>query len=143
MNIHRFYLPPEDCQGTEWTLPSEESHHAVSVLRLKVGETVVVLNGAGAEWRCEVASVERGTVRIRPKFKNDHAPFPYLITLIQAVTKGKTMDLIVQKAAELKLVPAWCVVANPRGQLARHAPGPDEQQPPFFFVHRIASIRRR
>ena len=101
MNIHRFYLPPEDCQGTEWTLPSEESHHAVSVLRLKAGETVVVLNGAGAEWRCEVASVERGTVRIRPKFKNDHAPFPYLITLIQAVTKGKTMDLIVQKAAEL------------------------------------------
>lgn len=101
MNIHRFYLPPSSCTGNEWTLPEDESHHAISVLRIKASETVVVLNGQGSEWRCEVAAVEKGAVRIRPKFKNDHPPFAYRMTLIQAVTKGKTMDLIVQKAAEL------------------------------------------
>ena len=106
--MHRFYLPPAECQGSPLVLSDCEAHRAVHVLRVRERERVVVLNGAGDEFLCEVQKAHRREVALRVVQKNSHLPRPCQITLIQAVTKGKTMDLIVQKATELgahRLVP--------------------------------------
>jgi 16S rRNA (uracil1498-N3)-methyltransferase len=99
--MHRFYLPPEQSRGNELILPEEEARHALQVLRLKVGERVIVLNGAGEELLCELTAAERKQARLAVRQRNKIPPLPHAITLVQAVTKGKTMDLIVQKATEL------------------------------------------
>ncbi len=99
--MHRFYVPPSECQRNPVVLNDREAHHALNVLRIQLGERVVVLNGAGDEFLCEVLQAGRRQVSLRVLQKNSHPPLPYEITLIQAVIKGKTMDLIVQKAAEL------------------------------------------
>jgi 16S rRNA U1498 N3-methylase RsmE len=44
--MHRFYLPPPQCQGPALTLAGAEAHHAVDVLRVAVGGAVIVLDGA-------------------------------------------------------------------------------------------------
>ena len=49
--MHRFYLPPEECQGLLLTLSGREAHHALHVLRLRHGEPVAVLDGAGHEYQ--------------------------------------------------------------------------------------------
>jgi 16S rRNA (uracil1498-N3)-methyltransferase len=99
--MHRFYLPPSACQDSTLTLSERDAHHAVEVLRLRRGERVVVLDGAGREFLCEVRAVERRAVTLAVTQQNPIPPLPYQVTLLQAVPKGKTMDLIVEKATEL------------------------------------------
>lgn len=99
--MHRFYLPPEQCNGSELVLTERESHHAINVLRLREGERAVVLDGAGREFNCQVASLGKRAVTLKVIQKNPIPALPYQLTLIQAIPKGKTMDTIVQKATEL------------------------------------------
>jgi 16S rRNA (uracil1498-N3)-methyltransferase len=99
--MHRFYLPPAECQRNPLILTGREAHHARNVLRVGERERVVVLNGAGDEFLCEVQKADRREVVLRVLQKNLHPPLPWQITLIQALTKGRTMDLILQKATEL------------------------------------------
>jgi 16S rRNA (uracil1498-N3)-methyltransferase len=99
--MHRFYLPPEQCQDTELVLTGREAHHALDVLRAQRGERVVVLDGAGHEFLCEIRERSRGEVRLVATQKNFIPPLPYRMTLLQAVPKGKTFELILQKATEL------------------------------------------
>ena len=95
--MHRFFISPELIKEFELTLGESESHHAVSVLRICEGERVVVLDGAGTEYMCDVAAAHKSKVQLKIKQQNKSTPLPYQITLIQAMTKGKSMDFIIQK----------------------------------------------
>ena len=99
--MHRFYLPPEKLSGSEVSLRGGEAHHASNVLRIRVGERVVVLDGQGTELMCTVNSIEKNDVRLSVEHRNTVLPLPYRVTLLQAMTKGKSMDFIIQKATEL------------------------------------------
>ena len=99
--MHRFYLPPAQSQGDQLTLADGEAHHALHVVRVRRGERVVVLDGVGHELLCEVRDTDRHTVTLTVTQRNSIPPLPYRLLLAQAVTKGKTMDVIVQKATEL------------------------------------------
>lgn len=99
--MHRFYLPPERCQGPALVLDERESHHAADVLRIRKGERVTVLNGAGHEFLCQIQDVHRKAVALQVEQDKAVAPPVCRITLVQAVPKGKLMDLIIQKATEL------------------------------------------
>tara|TARA_Y100000588_G_scaffold188492_1_gene202510 strand:- start:145 stop:909 length:765 start_codon:yes stop_codon:yes gene_type:complete len=99
--MHRFYLPPEEFSGDEISLPRGEVHHAFNVLRIREGERVVVLDGQGTELMCVVTAAEKNDVRLDVQQRNKVQPLPYRVTLLQAMTKGKSMDFIIQKATEL------------------------------------------
>ena len=99
--MHRFYLPPSQAQGSSLTITGREAHHAIHVLRVKRGEHVVVLDGAGGEVTCDVCEVDRHKLGLAVLQKTSVPPLPFRIVLAQALTKGKSMDLIVQKATEL------------------------------------------
>jgi len=99
--MHRFYVAPSECRRDPLVLNEREAHHALSVVRIREGERVVVLNGAGDEFLCEVQRADRREVALKVLQKNAIPALPCEVTLAQAVTKGKTMEWIVQKAAEL------------------------------------------
>ncbi len=99
--MYRFYYPSAQAHGDELCLPREEAHHAVNVLRVRSGEKVTVLDGAGGVLDCEVLSAARRDVRLRVTGRRITAREPFQLTLVQALLKGKAMDLIVQKATEL------------------------------------------
>lgn len=106
--MHRFYLPANQAKDATLQLTGGEAHHAIHVLRLRDRERVMVLDGAGLEFLCEVAAIRKDTVTLKVVQKQVIPSLPYQLTLAQAVTKAKTMDLIVQKATELgvhRLVP--------------------------------------
>jgi 16S rRNA (uracil1498-N3)-methyltransferase len=99
--MHRFYLPPPQCQGPVLTLTGAEAHHALDVLRVKTGEPVVILDGAGREYSCAVRSLERKTVTLAVE-QTHSSPAPACrVTLVQAIPKGKLLETIIQKATEL------------------------------------------
>jgi 16S rRNA (uracil1498-N3)-methyltransferase len=99
--MHRFYLPPERCTDTMLRLERHEAHHALDVLRIKRGELVVVLDGAGHEFICEMTSCPEKILLMRVTKKESVPAPPCHITLLQAVPKGKIIESIVQKAVEL------------------------------------------
>jgi 16S rRNA (uracil1498-N3)-methyltransferase len=99
--MHRFFLSPEQCRGAELVLRDAEAHHAAHVIRVRVGERVIVLDGVGGEYLCEVKRLSNAQAHLVVAQRNRIPPLPYRLTLIQAMTKGKAMDTIVQKATEL------------------------------------------
>jgi 16S rRNA (uracil1498-N3)-methyltransferase len=99
--MHRFYLPPEQCQGPTLFLTGREAHHARHVLRIHPGECVTVLDGAGQEFVCEVQEFDHDKIRLAVSDRRFHPAPSAQITLMQAVPKGKIMEAIIQKATEL------------------------------------------
>jgi 16S rRNA (uracil1498-N3)-methyltransferase len=99
--MHRFYLPPEQCRGGTFFLSGSEAHHALHVLRLRRGEKVSVLDGAGRDCLCRVENFDRDKVQLALEATRVVEPPPARITLLQALPKGKIIESIIQKATEL------------------------------------------
>jgi 16S rRNA (uracil1498-N3)-methyltransferase len=96
-----FYLPPEQCTGDVLRLEGREAHHALHVLRVKRGEPVVVLDGVGHAFLCDIADASREAMTLHVKRKSFLPPPSSRITLLQAVPKGKIIESIIQKTVEL------------------------------------------
>ena len=119
--MHRFYLPPAQCLGQTLWLAGKEAHHARDVLRVRHGERVTVLDGAGREFLCDVQDCNRDKVSLSVADRRVHPPPPCRITLLQAIPRGKLLESIIQKATELgafRIVPLLSerVVAHLEGK---------------------------
>lgn len=99
--MHRFYLPAAECKSGPLTLAGPEAHHAVRVLRVRAGDKVVILDGAGREFLCRVDNFDRDKVHLAVVETKTVPPPPCRITLLQALPKGKIIDSIIQKSTEL------------------------------------------
>jgi 16S rRNA (uracil1498-N3)-methyltransferase len=99
--MHRFYVPPELCREEVFSLPPDEAHHAARVLRVRPGEPVTVLDGAGQRLIAAVEEVTNRSVRVRIATRETLPPPPCPVTLVQAIPKGKIIESILQKATEL------------------------------------------
>jgi 16S rRNA (uracil1498-N3)-methyltransferase len=99
--MHRFYLPPENCRTSSLRLDGREAHHALHVLRLKRGERVTVLDGAGNEFQCDVETAAKDFLTLAVKDKNSHSAPPCPVSLFVAIPKGKIIEDIIEKAVEL------------------------------------------
>jgi 16S rRNA (uracil1498-N3)-methyltransferase len=99
--MHRFYLPPGQCQGPTLFLAGSEAHHARHVLRIRRGERVTVLDGAGREFLCEAQDYDRDKVSLAIVETHAQPPPACRVTLLQAIPKGKIIEAIIQKATEL------------------------------------------
>jgi 16S rRNA (uracil1498-N3)-methyltransferase len=99
--MHHFFLAPEQCQEASLCLTGEEAHHARHVVRVRPGERVAVVDGAGHEFLCEVQGYDRDQARLTVVEKRSQPALHSSVTLLQAVPKGKLMEAIIQKATEL------------------------------------------
>lgn len=95
--MRRFYLP--DADATE--LPPEEAHHCAVVLRAEPGDRVVLFDGKGTEIMATLTDVSAKRVAFRVDSRITTPRCAGDLTLIQALPKNKSMDLIIQKATEL------------------------------------------
>jgi 16S rRNA (uracil1498-N3)-methyltransferase len=99
--MHRFYLEPERAVGQSLRLEGREAHHALHVLRLKPGDRVTVLDGAGTCLLCKVDTTSKDAVALMVLEKKSTPALPCPITLLVAVPKGKIIEDIIQKSVEL------------------------------------------
>ena len=99
--MHRFYISPEDWNTGALGLAGAEAHHARDVLRMRVGEKLVIFNGRGREITAEIVDLGNDEIGLRKLHEAETPPLQCRIVLGQAIPKGKNMDLIVQKAVEI------------------------------------------
>jgi 16S rRNA (uracil1498-N3)-methyltransferase len=102
VRLSRVYCAGALEAGTEVALPAAAASHVARVLRLRAGAPVVVFDGRGSDYACEITAVEGDRVRVRVGEATDgRRESPLAVTLVQAVSRGERMDLTLQKATEL------------------------------------------
>lgn len=97
----RAFCIPAEREPQSLVLDAAESHHLVTVNRARIGATVVVFNGKGTEWICELTSDSKRAAELKVRFSQSAPPLPHAISLAQALPKGNTMEAIVRKATEI------------------------------------------
>ncbi|MDI5968015.1 16S rRNA (uracil(1498)-N(3))-methyltransferase [Streptomyces sp. SL13] len=96
-----FVVPAADLAADHVTVAGAEGRHAVSVRRLRVGEAVVLTDGAGGGAAGTVTAVE-GKDRLQVAVtgrRTEAAPVPRL-TVVQALPKGDRGELAVETMTE-------------------------------------------
>ncbi|RCS57345.1 16S rRNA (uracil(1498)-N(3))-methyltransferase [Parvibium lacunae] len=98
----RFYLPQLPSIGTEISLPETVFHHAVRVLRLRVGDTLAVFDGEGREGLVELRHVQKQQATGQLLSLVEHSrESPLSLHLVQGLCSAEKMDWIIEKAVEL------------------------------------------
>ncbi|OLC55936.1 MAG: hypothetical protein AUH85_07980 [Chloroflexi bacterium 13_1_40CM_4_68_4] len=100
--MHRFFVPPDTISGVEVRLGGDLAHQIVRVLRLRRGETIVLLNAKREEYDVELLEVgaEQVTGRVRGRREASREPLVHL-TLAQALLKGDHFEEVVEAATQL------------------------------------------
>ncbi|RYU75619.1 16S rRNA (uracil(1498)-N(3))-methyltransferase [Hymenobacter persicinus] len=97
---HTFFAP--DLAGSAYTLPEDESKHAVRVLRLTPGDAVVLVNGRGGVYGAEVAEANPKRCQLRITTEQQVPRRPYFVHRAVAPTKNlDRMEWLVEKAVEV------------------------------------------
>jgi len=98
----RFFCPGDLSQGATRDLPEAAAHHAARVLRLNVGDAVIVFNGAGGEVNAQIQTITKHRVAIRVgAWQDRETESPVAVTLVQGLSARERMDFTIQKAVEL------------------------------------------
>ena len=87
---------------TEWPLPVQAGEHVARVLRLEVGDPLILFNGDGCDYPAVIVALGKREVVVRVTARQPLGnESPLALTLAQGMARGEKMDLIVQKATEL------------------------------------------
>lgn len=102
MRISRIYTVQSLNSNASITLEPEPSHHLARVLRLGVGDRLVLFNGDGGEYPGEITAVDKKSVQVDTGDRCElDCESPLDIHLGIALSRGERMDWIVQKSTEL------------------------------------------
>ncbi len=110
--MNRFFVDIDGRDvGTDINITGGDVNHIKNVLRLRIGEHVVVSDGRGRDYTCRIAQIGTDVVICNIEDINDNfAELPVEVTLFQGYPKSDKMDLIVQKMVELgvhRIVPVF------------------------------------
>jgi len=103
MELPIFYCPPELRRDDTIVLPADESHHAISVMRLSQADRVIVVDGVGTAYRGEIARIvgrKKVEVRLHLEIRNFGEP-AVVLTLAAGLSVGSKFDTVVQEGTEL------------------------------------------
>jgi len=87
--------------GSAFTLNKEESHHLVTVLRARKSDEIMVFDGKGGAWSCQLIDLhpKKTTLSLLKALPKQTEP-RYPVILAQALPKGKCMDTVIRQATE-------------------------------------------
>ncbi len=102
MNLPRFYCRAALSPGAHLELPEPVARHAVRVLRMAPGASLVLFDGRGGEYTARIERIERDRVHVElGAWRDVEREAPLSVTLVQALQAGDKMDFTIQKAVEL------------------------------------------
>ena len=100
--MNRFYIDRSQVSETVITILGDDVNHIKNVLRMKIGEPILLCDSCGTDYHCRIKSYEGQTVEatIESVTETD-TELKTNIYLFQGLPKKDKMELIVQKAVEL------------------------------------------
>lgn len=82
-------------------LDGDEGRHAVTVRRIRVGEQIELVDGAGIRAKCEVVAVNKNSLEARIDSVHAESKPDVTFTVVQALAKGDRSDLALEILTEV------------------------------------------
>ena len=102
MKEKRFYFEGELRENCEINFEGEEFHHLSNVMRARVGDKFVLINGDGFFYHAEIIELAKKYARIRILSAEKSQNEPEIeLCIFQALSKGDKLSLIMQKITEI------------------------------------------
>ena len=98
----RLFVSGALINGAEVELDGDRARYLGKVLRARVGDRVTVFNGEGPEWPATIIRIGKNAVVLGLGECNEAGTESSLkIHLVQGISRGERMDVVIQKATEL------------------------------------------
>ena len=105
MPADRFFLSAP-LQNT-LTLEGEEFHHLATVMRLRIGETLEIVNGQGELAKAELISLDKKRCQLKILSHQSIPPPEESLILALALTRPASLEWTVEKGTELGATEFW------------------------------------
>jgi len=100
--MHCFYCEANNVAGEQITITGSDVNHIKNVLRMERGEELMVCDGTGMQYTCQIEEFPAGEVKLSVlKAEKASTELPVRLKLYQGLPKKDKMELIIQKAVEL------------------------------------------
>ena len=97
----RLHVTPDLAAGAAVAPTLDQSRYLTQVMRLKLGDGLLVFNGRDGEWRATIAEVLKKGIILRAEEQVRPQTLGPDLEMIVAVVKKSRVETIVEKAAEL------------------------------------------
>jgi len=102
MRRTRIYHADEININVEITLDANAAQHVRDVLRMQVGNAIILFNGDGCDYLGTIVRVSKKNVSVMLHASEKRSTVsPLHLHLAQGICRGEKMDFVVQKATEL------------------------------------------
>ncbi|PIE38069.1 MAG: 16S rRNA (uracil(1498)-N(3))-methyltransferase [Gammaproteobacteria bacterium] len=102
MSIPRFYSSKALCGDSPLVLDDKVSAHIARVLRMRVGEEVILFDGNGGDCGAKIIEIHKKAVIVQVGKRNhQERESPLAVHLGIGMSRGERMDFVIQKATEL------------------------------------------
>lgn len=115
--MYRFFVEKDQILEDSIVIKGQDVNHIKNVLRMKIGEKILISDGNDREYECEITSLaDREVVAKIEDINGSSRELPIKVHLYQGIPKGDKMETIIQKMVELggfRIVPVTtkrCVV---------------------------------
>jgi 16S rRNA (uracil1498-N3)-methyltransferase len=100
--MYRFYVEQNQIEEKSITITGSDVNHIKNVLRMRVGENLIICNGQGKDFYCIIENESDGQIVANIlDVRDTETELQGKIFLFQGVPKKDKMELIIQKAVEL------------------------------------------
>lgn len=111
--MHRFFIKKQNILGAMITVHGDDVQHISKVLRLQIGDKIVLCDGEGNDYLTAVESMDKHSIRTIVLDKEASRGEPDIdVVLYQGIPKSTKMDVIIQKCTEMgikRIVPVYTV----------------------------------
>lgn len=99
--MRRFFTEPENVVNNKLTI-IEDAEHIAKVLRMNIGDEILVFDGSGYEYTSKLVSIDKSScvAEIISKSYSEQEPKTF-VTIYQGLPKSGKMEGIIQKSVEL------------------------------------------
>ena len=100
--MYRFFMEDGIASGQDIRISGSDYNHIKNVLRMKIGEEIMISNGTDKHFICSITELSEKNVIARiVDVDSNSSELPVKLTLFQGLPKADKMELIIQKAVEL------------------------------------------
>ena len=100
--MQHFFVTPDQVEDARIIVEGSDVNHMKNVLRLRLGEEVMVSDGNNLSYLCKVEAYEEDRVILGiQETKEADTELPSKVYLFQGLPKSDKMEMIIQKAVEL------------------------------------------
>jgi 16S rRNA (uracil1498-N3)-methyltransferase len=108
VTTHRFFVEPGAMAGIRFPLPESIAHQVQRVLRLRDGDEIVLLDGAGDEARCRLEGSDciiemRGPAGGEPRHR---------LTVWQALLRGNHLEPVIRHGTEVGIARFGLIISE-------------------------------